>query len=155
MLLDWASQRQLQSAWGEEHRGDRFSLPRQGRSSSHTSRHITACPECLHIKCVMAGFYSIQIQFKFKELHFSVRNFISSFPTVFMNFLPLFCPSGVLVSVWGRCGMDRFDKSPCRGRLAEDSSAQGPQLWHWVCRKKRLISFFLSLWHSYKRVCKL
>lgn len=65
-------------------------------------------------------------------------------PTVFMNSLPLFCPSGVLVSVRGRCGMDRFDKSPCGGRLAEDCSAQGPQLWHWVCRKKRLISFFPS-----------
>lgn len=41
-------------------------------------------------------------------------------------FSDCFCPSGVLVSVRGGCGMDRFDKSPCRGRLAEDRTAQSP-----------------------------
>lgn len=39
--------------------------------------------------------------------------------------------------------MDRFDKSSCRGWVAEDCPTQGAQLWHRVCRKKRWVSFFL------------
>lgn len=44
---------------------------------------------------------------------------------------------GVLMSVWGGCGLDRFDQSPSWGRLAENRTTQSPQLWHRVCWKKR------------------
>lgn len=37
--------------------------------------------------------------------------------------------------------MDWFHKSPSRGRLAEDCTAQSPKLWYRVCRKKRFDIF--------------
>lgn len=66
-----------------------------------------------------------------------------SFYPALTNAVNDLCPSGVPVSVWGGCGMDRFDKSPNRGRLAEDCPTESPQLWHWVCRKKRLVFLIL------------
>lgn len=38
------------------------------------------------------------------------------------------CPAGFLVSVRGGRGLDRLNKSSCRGRVAEDRTAPGAEL---------------------------
>lgn len=68
-----------------------------------------------------------------------------------------FCPVGVSVSVWGGCRLDGFDKSPCRGGMAEDCTTSSPQLWHRVCWKERSVSLLgltlqFTYWRSHKSV---